>query len=135
MHLNSSLLFEKYAKAFFKNNMRVLEIDPDDYPSTYNKIVNNNTIIWETLDINRIQQLTYIAENQYKFPIPDNTFDIVVSGQVVEHIRKIWVWFKEVARVCKMGGGCYYNCSCVLAFSRIPCRLLAYLSGRNEGFV
>ncbi len=40
----------------------------------------------------------------YSHPIPDDTYDIVVSGQVLEHIKKIWVWIKEVARVCKAGG-------------------------------
>ena len=44
------------------------------------------------------------AENEYQFPIPNDSYDIVVSGQVLEHVRKPWVWMKEVGRVCKPGG-------------------------------
>lgn len=104
MHLNSRLLFEKYAKLFFKSNMKILEIGADAFPSTYKKAVDNDAIVWETLDIVKSENVTYIAENEYKFPISDNTFDIVLSGQVIEHVKKIWVWIKELARVCKVGG-------------------------------
>jgi len=105
MHLNSKLLFEKYAQPYFKNCENVLEIGPDDYPSsTYKKIINNNKIKWETLDIINNDKLTYKSSDNYHFPIKKNKFDIVLSGQVIEHVPKIWTWIKEVTRVCKIGG-------------------------------
>lgn len=104
MHLNSILLFENYAKKYFKSHIKVLEIAPDNHPSQYRKIIGNNSIIWESLDITPCQECTYIANNEYEFPVPDNCFDIVLSGQVIEHVRKIWNWMKELARVCKKGG-------------------------------
>ena len=45
-----------------------------------------------------------MASSEYSFPVPDETYDVVLSGQVIEHVRKIWVWMREVARVCKAGG-------------------------------
>jgi SAM-dependent methyltransferase len=104
MHLNSKLLFEKHAKSLFKNNMKVLEIGPDRRNSSYEKAVNNNTIVWHSLDIVPQKYTTYVSEDPYVFPIPDNAYDIVVSGQVIEHVQKIWIWIKELARVCKKGG-------------------------------
>ncbi len=105
MHLNSKLLFAKYAKKIFRNNIRVLEIGPGTIPSEYQKIVNNPTLHWETIDLKlNDSHLTYVATSEYKFPIPDNTYDIVVSGQVIEHVKKIWTWMKEISRVCKVAG-------------------------------
>jgi SAM-dependent methyltransferase len=104
MHLNSILLFEKYAKPLFTAGMKVLEIGPDGFPSSYRKIVADETISWETLDIYASDKLTYPSTAEYSFPIPADTYDIVLSGQVIEHVKKIWVWTKEVARVCKPGG-------------------------------
>ncbi|MGB2705560.1 MAG: methyltransferase domain-containing protein [Candidatus Omnitrophota bacterium] len=104
MHPNSKLLFEKYAKPLFKSHMRVLEIGPDKCPSTHREAVKDDTIKWETLDIFASPGLTYVADDEYKFPVPEDTFDIVLSAQVIEHVRKIWVWIKELARVCKSGG-------------------------------
>jgi ubiquinone/menaquinone biosynthesis C-methylase UbiE len=104
MHLNSELLFEKYATSLFRDNIRVLEIGPSDQPSPFCQLINNPAITWETLDISSALKPTYVATNDYHFPIPDNTFDIIVSAQVIEHVKKIWLWIKEVTRVCKTGG-------------------------------
>lgn len=48
--------------------------------------------------------MTYQAPAENQFPIPDETYDIVLSGQVIEHVRKPWIWLREVTRVCKVGG-------------------------------
>lgn len=104
MHINSLLLFEKYAKHFFKDNMKILEIGPNGFPSNYKESVKNNSISWDTIDLFPNDNLTYLAINEYKFPIEDNYYDIVLSGQVIEHVRKIWIWVKEISRVCKTGG-------------------------------
>jgi SAM-dependent methyltransferase len=103
MHPNSRLLFEKYAKGYFQPNMRILEIGPDGFPSTYRSMVLDDSLVWDTLDLYQHQQLIFTAASEYTFPISDNTYDLVLSGQVIEHVRKIWVWMKEVARVCKVG--------------------------------
>lgn len=34
----------------------------------------------------------------------DGTFDVVISGQCLEHVRKPWEWIKQVARLTKPGG-------------------------------
>lgn len=104
MHTNSKLLFEKYAKQYFHSGMLVLEIGPDGFPSTFRSLVDDSSVTWNTLDLYQHAQLTYTAVSEYDFPIPDNEYDIVVSAQVIEHVRQIWVWIKEVARVCKVGG-------------------------------
>ena len=104
MHINSRLLFEKHARALFTPDARVLEIGPDKAPSTYRAVVGIQSLDWQTLNIIPAEQLTYLVKDEYPFPIADNSFDIVLSGQVIEHVRKPWIWMKELARVCKTGG-------------------------------
>jgi SAM-dependent methyltransferase len=106
MHPNSKLIFEKYAAPIFKSHIRVLEIGPNQHPSTYQEIVKDNTINWETLDMNtrHTSTLTYVTDDEYSYPVLSNTFDIVFSAQVIEHVRKTWVWMKELSRICKNGG-------------------------------
>jgi SAM-dependent methyltransferase len=104
MHLNSRLLFEKYALTCFRSGMRVLEIGPDGFPSSYQKMVIDAGIAWDTVDLQDDPRLTYRAQSEYRFPIPDNSYDVVVSGQVIEHVRKVWVWIREVSRVTRVGG-------------------------------
>lgn len=104
MHTNSRLLFQKHAKRFFQPGLRVLEIGPDCIPSTYQNVVGDSSIVWHTLDIRNDPALTYHALSEYEFPVASGTYDIVLSGQVIEHVRQIWVWIRELSRVCKVGG-------------------------------
>jgi SAM-dependent methyltransferase len=110
MHANSQLLFKKYAVPFFRANQTVLEIGPDAIPSSYRDSIREPDLHWETLEIRRADRPTpahevnYVAEQEYLFPLRDNTFDVVLSGQVIEHVRKIWTWYRELARVCRPGG-------------------------------
>jgi|SRR4051794_8432013 SAM-dependent methyltransferase len=104
MHANSRLLFEKYARPHFIKPARVLEIGPDGFPSAYRRAVDDSSMSWDTIDVFKDERLTYVASSEYTFPIPDEAYDIVLSGQVIEHVRKIWVWMREVARVCRPGG-------------------------------
>ena len=110
MHENSKLLFEKYAKKYFRPGMRVLEIGPDGRISSYQLFFRSEikcwrkSIQWDTVDVYQDPNLTYVAVDEYSFPISDALYDIVLSGNVMEHIRKPWIWIKEVARVCKKEG-------------------------------
>lgn len=104
MHTNSKLLFQKYAKQYFRPGMRVLEIGPGAIPSVYQDLINDGSIVWHSLDIKHYPSLTYCAPSEYEFPIDSEAYDIVLSGQVLEHVRQIWVWIQEVSRVCKVGG-------------------------------
>ena len=112
MHLNSELMFQKYALPYFTNKLKIIEIGPSSFPSPYKKIVNNNNLTWDTIDfVNTefvdsaaIQNLTFKLKSSYSFPIADSSYDIVVSGQVLEHVEKIWVWLGELKRIVKPGG-------------------------------
>jgi SAM-dependent methyltransferase len=89
--------------------MRVLEIGPDQIPSTLQRLVaselpSGDKVIWETLDMASRPGVTYGGTDEYAFPIPDDTFDVVIAVQVLEHVRKVWRWVPEVGRVCKPGG-------------------------------
>jgi 2-polyprenyl-3-methyl-5-hydroxy-6-metoxy-1,4-benzoquinol methylase len=105
MHPNSKLLFQKYALTLFENNFSVLEIGPDSAPSTYQKTLGVSIATWDTLDFSdRLGTPTYLTTSAYDFPVTDDHYDIVLSGQVIEHVPHVWRWMKEVARVCKPGG-------------------------------
>ena len=105
MHRNAQLMMEQYGKPFFQAGSSVLEIGPDAAPSTFQRMAGQRVAKWDTLDIRTSYvQPTYLAMDEYEFPVPSDAYDIVLSGQVIEHVRKIWRWFPELARICKPGG-------------------------------
>lgn len=111
MHLNSELLFRKYALTYFHSNLKILEIGPAGFPSAYQKIVDNDNITWHTADFsdttyieNAISHLTYQINSPYKFPINDESYDVIISGQVIEHVGQVWKWIDELVRITKPKG-------------------------------
>ncbi len=111
MHYNSELLFRKYSLSYFNSGLKVLEIGPAGHPTAYQQVVNNSDIIWHTIDYPESvyiaganQSLTYHISDPYNYPVQDNMYDIVLSGQVIEHIEDIWRWMSELKRIVKPGG-------------------------------
>lgn len=103
MHRNSILLFEQYVAPLLGSDTKVLEIGPNRIPSDYRELTPS-VPVWHTLDIRDHQDVTYPNAGEYDFPIPDGAYDVVLSGQVMEHVKKIWLWIGELERVCKPGG-------------------------------
>lgn len=105
MHTNSKLLFEKHVKPILNDGMRILEIGPDSFPSTLQRLSGNLKVAcWDTLDIYGNPNLTYQSSQEYEFKIQSDSYDVVLSAQVIEHVKKPWMWFPELARVTKPGG-------------------------------
>ena len=104
MHENSRLMFERYGRPFIRAGDRVLEIGPDAIPSTYQRATLGQVACWHTLDFRGDPLLTYTLDEPYRFPIADCTYDVVISGQVAEHVPMLWQWMEEVARVCRTSG-------------------------------
>lgn len=109
MHLNTELLFKKYALPYFRDGMKVLEIG--GYGITnFCKIVNNKNITWHTLDIQLdndapvFENNHIVSHKEYDYPIDEGSYDIILSGNVIEHVKKIWTWTRELNRIVKKGG-------------------------------
>ena len=103
MHENTLLLFERYARPYFEPGVRVLEVGPDRASRLQGAMIDV-PMEWETVDIADRPHVTYVASSEYSFPIPDNRYDVVIAVNVLEHVRKIWLWIQELARVCRTGG-------------------------------
>ncbi len=55
-------------------------------------------------DIEKGKNVDIVVGNPYKWDIPDETYDVVVSSQCFEHVEFPWCTMKEISRVLKTGG-------------------------------
>jgi SAM-dependent methyltransferase len=115
VHLNSQLAFRRHAIPYLSDGQVVLEIGPDGDPSTYRREVSHLRLDWQTADLTDdllpatnafrpATRPTYPMRDEYSIPIPDASVDAVVAGNVIEHVRKVWVWMEELARIARPGG-------------------------------
>lgn len=104
MHRNSLLMFGRYGLPYVTSGSRVLELGPDALPSSYRALADADVAAWDTADFHGRPGMTYALHDPYVFPIDDDAYDVVLSGQVIEHVPKVWRWIGEIARVTRPGG-------------------------------
>lgn len=46
-----------------------------------------------------------VLPGSYDWPnVRTDSFDVVISGQTVEHVERPWLWMKQLARIVRTGG-------------------------------
>jgi SAM-dependent methyltransferase len=112
-HLNSRLLWHKYAASYFKPGIAILEIGPQGYPTYYEKGLAQKFagVNYSVLDIGtefisgaEHNPRFILSEDPLHYPIDDNTYDVVFSDQVLAHVEYFWQWYEELTRITRPGG-------------------------------
>ena len=82
----------------------VLEVGPDRVPSSF----AIPGLDWKTANIAAEAMeggtVDYKMADPYVIPVDGDSFDVVFSAQVLEHVPRPWIWMPELARVCWPGG-------------------------------
>lgn len=120
MHLSSYLHMQELVAKYLPAGSwgRVLDIGSqmvEGQKLSYRKIFE--TLGWEYvgLDVEEGLNVDAVAESPEVFPFEGGTFDLVISGQALEHIPHFWETFKEIERVLKPEGSAF-----IIAPSRGP---------------
>lgn len=101
-----------YKKFFLdtEKNIKILHMAPEEY--LYYLITKNKNIDYLTMDICP-DTYTYAKNCQYQnacdMTFDDNSFDIIISNQVIEHVDDDKALIKECLRVLKPGGSLFLN--------------------------
>jgi SAM-dependent methyltransferase len=82
----------------------LLDVGSFDVNGTYRPMVERRGWQYTGLDVTAGPNVDIVSPDPYRFPIDDNTFDVVVSGSTMEHVQAIWLWVPELVRVLKPGG-------------------------------
>jgi SAM-dependent methyltransferase len=56
------------------------------------------------VDIQKTKGMTHIVCDLHCLPLKDNSFDLMISENVLEHVKKPWIAVMELQRVAKSGG-------------------------------
>jgi len=124
MHANSLLLFRKHLLGHFRDGQTILEVGPGGYPSPYILAIGEVARVhyhvtdrkWERIErrmdrarrrgthAGELSVATIKQPEDYRIDSPDSVYDIVLSGQVLAHVRRPWLLVPEMARVLKPAG-------------------------------
>ena len=98
------LSIERYMKK--DQRYRVLDFGSGTSPNqtlTHRNLLEGYDIDYVGTDIREGNNIDLVMEKPYRIPVKSRSVDVVLSGQVFEHIPFFWASLLEVARVMKPG--------------------------------
>lgn len=94
---------------------RVLDVGSLDLNGSYRRLIEERGDEYTGLDLVPGKNVDLVSSDPYHYPIPDDYFDVVISGSTMEHVEYPWLWVPELVRVIRPGGllcivthWCYY---------------------------
>ena len=97
---------EKYTREIQSDRpLKVLDIGSLDVNGIYKELFKSPKYEYKGLDLFPGKNVDIVAAGPYDYhPVEDNSVDIIISGQTMEHVEAIWLWVLELKRVLKPGG-------------------------------
>jgi len=84
--------------------LKVLEVGSADFNGGYRQVLNLLECHYTGVDLEPGEGVDIVLEDPYVLPFPDSSFDIVVTGQTLEHADFFWRTFSEICRVASPTG-------------------------------
>lgn len=112
MHPSSQQAMQVFIDKYLDKTkpLTVIEIGSRDPTSnntlnaSYRLMFKNDGWVFVGLDLAPGKGVDIVSEKEYSYPIPSGEYDVVISGQVAEHVKDIFAWIAECARILKPGG-------------------------------
>lgn len=106
---------ERYYIHESTEKLKVLDVGSQNVNGTYRTLFNQQIYDYQGLDVSQGDNVDIIPDDCYDWKeLRTNFFDVVISGQAIEHIEFPWKTFKEISRVMKDTGIC-----CIIAPSSL----------------
>ena len=105
----------------------------------YRDIITPHTTEYKTFDMVPGAQIDIVGD-AINPPFPDDSFDTVISTQMLEHVEKPWVVAGEIRRILKPGGVCILTAPFLVPYHADPHDFFRYTKEgleslfKNEGF-
>lgn len=102
MHQQSHNLMKGFVDKYLKGGETVIDIGSLDVNGNYADLFTNQD--YKGLDICEGANVDIVSKDLYSFPVEDESYDVVISGNCIEHVEYTWEWIREVGRILKKGG-------------------------------
>ena len=109
MHKNSHSKMEWFKNTYLSASSRldILDVGSLDSKGNYNysDIFNEEKWSYTGLDYVGGNNVDIVVTDIYNwFEVEDNSYDVIISGQLFEHLEFFWLTMSEIKRVLKPGG-------------------------------
>jgi len=105
MHIESFKIMRYFVDTYLDKNkkMEILEVGSYDVNGSYSSLFKNPNWNMCGLDIEAGPNVDVVSKSLYDFGL-DKQFDVVVTGNCLEHVEAPWKLIQEIHKVTKKGG-------------------------------
>jgi SAM-dependent methyltransferase len=103
MHASSQNLMLDLLRRVARPGLRALDIGSQDVNGSYRPLVEKFGMKYCGLDARGGANVDVVG-SAYALPYADDEFDVVLSGQTLEHLSMPMLAVEEMKRVCRTGG-------------------------------
>ena len=109
MHENSLTLLRDFVNRFLDRSqpLKIADVGSFDINGTYRPCFVCPQWSYTGFDVRPGPNVDVVLASPEYWATPAEhleAYDVVVSGQVMEHVRRPWRWIRNVASLCKPGG-------------------------------
>lgn len=120
MHLSSLINMERFRDNYLSEHvgkpLKILDLGSTEMGACYRPIFEKPGWSYVGVDLSPGANVDLVLKRPYEWrEIASNSVDVLVSGQVLEHVEYFWITALEVSRVLKPGG-----IACLIAPSSGP---------------
>lgn len=105
MHQEARITFRDFVDKYLSEarNISIADVGSFDVNGTYKEQLRQD---WDYFGIDIVpgKNVNFVVPVRGKWSIRSEEFDVVISGQMLEHCWKPWETVKEMARILKPGG-------------------------------
>ena len=103
MHKEIFSLYDDFKEEFLQNDKKIKILEVGSKLGRAGLLRDRSSSKWEYigLDVLPGRNVDIVSEDPYSYPLEDNSFDVVLSTSTAEHVKDMFSWIKEVARVAK----------------------------------
>lgn len=99
--LNNQIQHVINAELNTKSNLKVLDVGCGTKP--YSIYFKKNANVYIGIDMDSLLNADVVCDAE-KLPFPNESFDVIISTQVLEHVNNPTIFIEEMNRVLKTGG-------------------------------
>lgn len=105
MHTESMQLMKYFIDKHLNinNELDILDVGSYDINGSYKSLFLNKKWHYTGIDLLAGPNVDIISESEYKFGIKKQ-YDVVISGNCLEHVEAPWLLIKEIEKTVKKGG-------------------------------
>lgn len=120
MHLSSMINMEKFRDRYLADRrsepLDILDLGSTDIHGCYRPLFENASWKYTGVDLGPGPNVDIVLKDAYNWrEVRSNSMDLLISGQVLEHVEYFWITLLEISRVLRPGG-----MACLIAPSSGP---------------